>query len=189
MSIATPEPDDIDQALLDARMARYIANEGPAVGDLVIFPDGEYRRFIHNWGDSIQTTCKTPAHGTSFYLTSDGYMSFSGGLDPAIPKADIVRVDECKPGLIWFFHHDESKAHNSVNAEIPCRVYRYIPASGDRRNIMTDREAMLAIQSLMDGKEWNSDTLGAIAQVMEDSGHRLRDLDAIDSMEEDSLHA
>ncbi len=42
---------------------------------------------------------------------------------------------------------------------------------------MTDHEAMLAIQELMDGVEWNSDTLDAIGAIMTKAGYRLRDLD------------
>ena len=132
MAFKPQEPtklDAKDQAILDRRMARYIANDGPAVGDYVIFPDGEYRRFTHDHGDRIQTTTKGDEFGSSFYLTEDGFMSFSGGLDPGLHKTDLVRMDEYRPGWIWFFHHGESTAHNGVNVEIPCRVYRYLPAS------------------------------------------------------------
>ena len=45
---------------------------------------------------------------------------------------------------------------------------------------MSKIDALLAIQELMDGTEWNSDTLEAIAQVMINAGYRIRDLDDVD---------
>jgi len=42
---------------------------------------------------------------------------------------------------------------------------------------MTELEAMLAIQDLMDGIEWNADTLDAIAQIMVEAGYKIHDLD------------
>jgi len=42
---------------------------------------------------------------------------------------------------------------------------------------MNDHDAMLAIQELMDGVEWNADTLKEIANVLELAGYRVRDLD------------
>ena len=39
---------------------------------------------------------------------------------------------------------------------------------------MNDHEAMLAIQELLDGVEWNSDTLPEIAKIMVEAGYRIR---------------
>lgn len=41
---------------------------------------------------------------------------------------------------------------------------------------MTDHDAMLAIQELLDGTEWNSDTLNDIAVIVSAAGYRVRDL-------------
>jgi len=41
---------------------------------------------------------------------------------------------------------------------------------------MTDHEAMLAIQDPMDGAEWNSDTLEAVAEIMVEAGYQIRDM-------------
>jgi|GEM_PF-6419796 len=41
---------------------------------------------------------------------------------------------------------------------------------------MTDHESLLAIQDLMDGVEWSSGTLGAIAQILVNAGYQIRDL-------------
>jgi hypothetical protein len=48
---------------------------------------------------------------------------------------------------------------------------------------MSDHEAMLAIQELMDGTEWNADTLEAIAEIMVRAGYRIRDLEDVDREE------
>lgn len=42
---------------------------------------------------------------------------------------------------------------------------------------MTDHDAMLAIQELMDGVEWTPDTLDAIAVILREAGYKVRDLD------------
>jgi hypothetical protein len=45
---------------------------------------------------------------------------------------------------------------------------------------MTDHDALLAIQELMDGVEWSADTLDGIAKIMVSAGYRIRDLDYVD---------
>jgi|GEM_PF-5726157 len=124
-TIAEPKFDAIDEAILDKRFARFIARGGPAVGDYVIMPDGDYRRFTYDWGDDIQTT--SGCGNESFYLTAGGAMDYSGGLDDAIPKAQLIHCEEYKPGTVWFFHHDDHRAHNGVYVQVPCRVYRFYP--------------------------------------------------------------
>ncbi|MEH2525842.1 MULTISPECIES: hypothetical protein [unclassified Bradyrhizobium] len=116
--------DQRDQNILAARVTAWEGVQGPRVGDYVIMPDGEYRRFTHDWGADIQTTCKG-ASGSFYFGT--GYMDYSGGLDPALLKSRLVPTDEIKPGPVWFFHHNERRAHNGVYALVDCRVYRYVP--------------------------------------------------------------
>lgn len=48
---------------------------------------------------------------------------------------------------------------------------------------MDDHAAMLAIQELMDGTEWNSGTLDQIAEIMIAAGYRIRDLNDVDLKE------
>jgi hypothetical protein len=45
---------------------------------------------------------------------------------------------------------------------------------------MTESDLLLAIQELLDGVEWNSDTLERIATLMVASGYRIRDCDDFD---------
>lgn len=42
---------------------------------------------------------------------------------------------------------------------------------------MNDHEIVLAIQQELDGVEWSSDTLEAIAEILVRNGYRVRDLD------------
>jgi len=45
---------------------------------------------------------------------------------------------------------------------------------------MTDHEAILAIQELLDDVEWTADTLDAIAEILIEAGYRIRNLDEVD---------
>jgi hypothetical protein len=42
---------------------------------------------------------------------------------------------------------------------------------------MTDHEAMLAIQELLDGQIWTAEVLEEIAAVLQQAGYRVRDID------------
>jgi hypothetical protein len=119
-----PEFDDRDAEILAQRIQQWQKVDGPRVGDFVHMPDGSLRRFTHDWGDDIQTTCGSFPGDVSFYFGGD-YMSFSGSLDPAIEKAKLTDTGETRDGKAWFFHHDWAKAHNGVSVMVPCRVYRY----------------------------------------------------------------
>jgi hypothetical protein len=46
---------------------------------------------------------------------------------------------------------------------------------------MNDHEAMLAIQQELDGVEWTADTLEHIAEILQQAGYRVRDLDDHDT--------
>lgn len=124
-----PEFDARDAEILAARIAAWDGVDGPRVGDFVEMPGGEVRRFTHDWGDAIQTTCGVMhpcANDASFYFGGT-YMSFSGSLDPALPKAKLRDTGKVRQGRAWFFHHDHMTAHNGVHVEVPCRVYEYVP--------------------------------------------------------------
>lgn len=116
--------DDRDNAIRQRRIARWNEREGPRVGDWCIMLDGTMRRFTYDWGDRIQTTCARN-NDEIFYL-GDGYMSFSGSLDPAIPKEKLVDTWTMKEGNAWFFHHGYPAASNGVYCRVPCRVYKVI---------------------------------------------------------------
>lgn len=121
-----PQFDAIDASILAERVSAWNERTGPRVGDFVVMPDKTALRFTHDWGNDIQTTWKKTSGDASFYF-SKGCMSFSGSLDSAIPKADLIDTGETREGSAWFFHHNESRAHNGVYFAVPCRVFLYRP--------------------------------------------------------------
>lgn len=121
-----PVFDARDADILAQRVADWNAKPGPRVGDFAILANGKTVRFSHDWGDSLQTT--DGRFGASFYLGKGGYMDFSGGLDPSIPKVAFVYTGEVRDGQAWFFHHEETRAHNGVYFNVPCRVFRQTSA-------------------------------------------------------------
>jgi hypothetical protein len=117
-------PDARDIEIVKSRAVSYDARKGPRVGDFVYLKgEDEPRRFTHDWGDDIQTTMQ--GSDGSFYLAGN-YCSYSGGLDRAIMKNNLVDTGETRMGWVWIFHHDQAEAHNGVDMEMPFRVYRQI---------------------------------------------------------------
>jgi hypothetical protein len=124
-----PTFDDRDAEILAERTAQRERRKGPRIGDFCRFPDGSLGRFSHDWGDEIQWS-----EGGSFYLCAGGGASFSGGLYPSIPKARLKLSRAKRAGQFWFFHHNHACAHNGVDVEAPCRVYRVTGETFDRWN-------------------------------------------------------
>ena len=115
-------PDPQNETLFAERVARFNARTGPRVGDFAIFPDGHEERFSHDWQElGLQTS-----RGGSWYLAIDGFVSFSGGLNPTIPLARIEPADERRAGAFWFFDRAWARAHSAVYVSVECRVYRII---------------------------------------------------------------
>ena len=112
--------DSMDQGILIDRAKARDARTGPRVGDFCEMPDGRTMRFSHDWGDDIQIS-----EGGTYYLERNGGVSMSGGLEPGVSKLKIEDTGETRPGWFWFFHHDHSMAHNGVDFQTACRVFRY----------------------------------------------------------------
>jgi hypothetical protein len=125
------EASEANRQLLAARGSAWASHDGPRVGDFAVFPDGHEERIAHDWGDTLQTT--DGRYGASFHLFRDGTASFSGGLNPGVPRDLFVLTADLKPGAFWFFDRDQPRAHSAVYARIDCRVYR-IREAGARRS-------------------------------------------------------
>lgn len=121
---APPNFDDRDVEIARERLAEWNERQGPRVGDWIAMRDGTMRRFTHNWGDGLQTTCGDGDAG-SFYFYGCS-MSFSGSLDRSVPASEIVETSEIRNGRAWFFHHGQTGAHRGVYFTVPCRVYRQV---------------------------------------------------------------
>lgn len=127
-----PEFDERDAAILRARQVTFAKVEGARVGDFIDMRDGTRRRFTHDWGEGLQTTCGKghPCAGDQSFYFGDGFASFSGSLDSMIPREQIEATGEHVNGGVWFFHHDSAGAHRGVHAEIPFRLFRQTNTSG-----------------------------------------------------------
>lgn len=115
-----------NEQLLTGRLAAFNARPGARVGDYLQLPKLypkllAFTRLTHDWGDQLQTG-GTPGGG--YYFTNNGFLSYSGGLDPGVKRADIIetQVDE-KPGSVWFFDGDISGAGRGVYFTVPMRVF------------------------------------------------------------------
>lgn len=126
------EPDSLDAEILITRVRAFDDRKGPRVGDYIRFSDGVTHRFSHAWPDGIQTS-----PGGSFYL-GEGYVSFSGGLDPIVRTEKIEATEEKRAGGFWFFHRDWWQAHSGVHAQVECRVFATALASDHWRRRGTD---------------------------------------------------
>lgn len=118
-----PEETRTKQVNEEIRQRRSRMREGagktPLVGDFVIFgEDLQIERISHDWGDGVQTSL-----GGSFYL-DDGYASFSGSLNPSVPKDQLVLVGT-RQGMFWFFSGNYARADNGVDVEAFCRVWKF----------------------------------------------------------------
>jgi hypothetical protein len=116
-----PTLDDTDRDIIMRRAHKYDTESDPTkprIGDYVVFSDGMLHRVSHIWDDGVQTS-----RGGSFHL-GDGYISFSGGLEPSIPFSDLELTDEKRLGQIWIEHHGWLQKDSAVYDEIPFRVYR-----------------------------------------------------------------
>lgn len=121
----TEKLDEQDTTILLNRIAARASILGARVGDWCRMPDDDiWRRFTHDWGDSLQTTLPHQGGG-SFYFSGSGHLDYSGGLDPALPINRLHDTGETLPARAWFFHHNHHRAHNGVDVMVPCRVFEF----------------------------------------------------------------
>ena len=113
--------DATDTEILAERMEKFDEGEGPRIGDFVLFPDGTYLRLaIHLYGSLYQVN-----RGDSYYL-GKGHVDGSGAMfTPPISLGDLEATEETRLGWVWFFSHDQRRAHNGVEARATFRVYRH----------------------------------------------------------------
>lgn len=105
-------------------LTKFNTFDGPRMGDFVLMPDNTYRRFCADWDTEIQIT---PAETSGSFCINSGYCDYSGTLEPCIPKDKLRFIHEYKLGRVWFFLNGVPAAHCGIDAEIPCRVFKYDP--------------------------------------------------------------
>jgi len=123
--------DEQDAAILASRVEARNARSSdiPQVGDWISFDSGRMERVTHvwpaDWNDDGIARCQTthPRFGGGSFYLGDSDTSYSGALDDGIPADILFPTDETKPGHVWFFHHNQHRAHNGVDVEIDCAVW------------------------------------------------------------------
>jgi len=118
------EINEKTQKMIEEREERRKGLTGPLVGDYVKYPDGQYKRFTHDWDDGIQVASYF-GNGGSFYLQSNGVASYSGGLNSAILYSKLKLTEEMKQGSFWVFKDDLHMAHNAIDFMLDCKVWLY----------------------------------------------------------------
>ena len=110
-----------DLDILKSRIELFDKRTGPRVGDYLELPYGIFTRFTHAWDDGIQI-----GGGSASYYLGNGYISYSGGLDPSIEYKSMVDTGQKKDGMVWWFHHDHSGGGRGVYSYMPFRVFKLI---------------------------------------------------------------
>lgn len=108
-----------DLDILKQRVEAFDKHIGPRVGDYLELPYGMFTRFTHAWDDGIQI-----GGGSGSYYLGNGYISYSGGLDPSIEYSAILPTDKKKDGTIWFFHAGSAGGGRGVYSNISFRVFK-----------------------------------------------------------------
>lgn len=121
--------------LLAERVAAFDKREGPRVGDYLSLPHGIMTRFTHDWEDSLQI-----GGGSGSYYLGNGYLSYSGGLDPSIEKKYMVLTDKKEDGMVWFFHEGSSGGGRGVHFYIPFRVFKLVDGYDTSKIWMVQRK-------------------------------------------------
>ena len=113
---------DRNLKILSDRMEEYNKIPGARVGDWIRELDGRMTRATHDWDHNLQIGGSD--YG-SFYL-GDGYISYSGGLDPGIEKTELRDTGEVKKGKVWFFKDDFWGAGRDINFMVDFRVFEVV---------------------------------------------------------------
>jgi len=103
-------------------------------------------------------------------------------VDQAAEESKSTSATWADPAVVPFVSKFESLCGSTgkfSEADAVCRDSELKAISRSKGAMMTDHEAMLAIRDLMDGVEWNSDTLEAIAEVITEAGYQIRDMNNI----------
>lgn len=115
--------DPQNDIIAQKRLIEYNNIEGVRVGDYIIREDGKKTRATYDWGESIQDG----GGQTSFYI-GEGYISYSGSLNPRIEKSKLKDTGKTEEGLVWIFIHDFWGASRAVHYKMDFRVFEEMDA-------------------------------------------------------------
>ena len=89
-------------------------------------------------------------------------------------RAQIIQRDPESTANVFTVKEFESK-EEAVEIDLDAHTKR----------ILADSEIVLAIQELLDGVEWNPDTMSEIALLLVKNGYRVRDCNDVDHQEDE----
>lgn len=155
--------DEIDRVIAATIEHDYGQREKdrPRVGDLVLMPDGSEHRCCAEWKYGMQTT-----KGGSFSTGKGGYVSYSGGLDPAALWESFEDTGETKRGRFWFFHHGMAGAGRGVDVFLTCRVYRLVLKTMTEAEAKAHPKATDILTRWDEGSEVYTRTIGELMKGM-----------------------
>lgn len=150
-----------NETIKKERAEKFAVHTKPQVGDYLVFGYHDKRRITQVWGsDEHGYAYQTGSIGGSYHL-GDGYTSFSGGLDPAIPGEQIIDTGEREDARFWFFSEGIAGAGRGVDVTIPVRVWKLRGAFLDPEHAYNK-----AYEELCDYAQIKSDDLYGIPRSM-----------------------
>lgn len=118
--------DERNQAVLAEGVAALAAKEqdGPQVGEWVVFADGTARRVSYLWpGEPHERTIQTSNPGAGFSIGKYGASMGNGSLYAPIPADTLSLTGQRRDAAVWFPHHGWLDRDCSVTVLVPFRVW------------------------------------------------------------------
>ena len=124
---------DRNNQIFEERKAAYDAIPGVRVGDYVRLPGGTHTRITHTWQDrkGQPSTVQTGGSPGGQYYLGDGYISYSGELDPGVHASRLRLLDYTMRGSVWFFKENWPRANGGINYAMDFRVFGYTEAGSE----------------------------------------------------------
>jgi hypothetical protein len=116
--------DEFDAGIVSERQRIRLSRRDIQTGDFIRNKEGKLARVTYIWDDSAQTTkFSDTGEGGSFYFGLNGFMDYSGGLEPGLPKSHLRLAEGMQKGRAWIFHHNSSGAGRGVACDVYCRIW------------------------------------------------------------------
>ncbi len=113
---------ETDLQLLILRGQALDKRQGIRVGDYINHKNGTTTRVTMLHDEKLQAG----GGSGSYYISKDGCLSYSGGLDSPIPTNTLQETTEKKAGLVWFFSDNWAGASRGVYGYIDFKVFNEI---------------------------------------------------------------
>lgn len=113
-----------DLELFNKRQLAILERDEISIGDWVLRKDGKTERItVDSWSDCIQVG---GTFGGSFYISKNGYCSYSGSCGDVISKTNLIKTDEYKEGSCWIFSQDWTGGGRGVHYILKFKVWKEV---------------------------------------------------------------